>query len=94
MNPVPPENSVRVALQGLTRFALRESIDYDAASQNPNCGVAMGVMGVIIIVLRAFLLPRNVLAAENLALRQQLVVMQRTVKRAKLLNRAARTAQP
>ena len=41
----------------------------------------MGVVGVIVIVLRAFLLLRGALAAENLALRHQLGVLQRSVKR-------------
>jgi hypothetical protein len=39
----------------------------------------MGVVRVIVILLRAFLLPRAALAAENLALRQQLGVLQRSV---------------
>ena len=40
----------------------------------------MDVVRVFVIPLRAFLVPRTVLAAENLALRQQLIVLQRSVK--------------
>ena len=47
----------------------------------------MGVVRVIVILLRAFVLPRAALAAENLALRQQLGVLQRSVKRARLRRR-------
>jgi hypothetical protein len=47
----------------------------------------MGVVRVIVILLRAFLLPRVVLAVENLALRQQLGVLQRSVKRPRLRRR-------
>jgi hypothetical protein len=35
-DPVPPENSVRVAAQGLTHFASCCPIGYDSASQNRN----------------------------------------------------------
>jgi len=41
----------------------------------------MGVICVIVILLRAFLLPGAALAAENLALRQQLAVLQVSMKR-------------
>ena len=41
----------------------------------------MGVVRVIVILLRAVLLPRAALAAGNLALRQQLGVLQRSAKR-------------
>lgn len=34
--PVPAENLVLTDSKGLTRFALREPIRYDVASQNPN----------------------------------------------------------
>ncbi len=47
----------------------------------------MGVVRVIVILLRAFLLPRAALAVENLALRQQLGVLQRSVKRPRLRRR-------
>ncbi len=47
----------------------------------------MGVVRVIVILLRPFLLPRAALAAENLALRQQLAVLQRSVKRPRLRRR-------
>jgi hypothetical protein len=42
----------------------------------------MGVVRVIVILLRAFLFPRAALAAEVLALRHQLGVLQRSVRRA------------
>ena len=44
----------------------------------------MGVVRVIVILLRAFILPRAVLAAEILALRHQLGVRQRSVRRPRL----------
>ncbi len=47
----------------------------------------MGVVRVIVILLRAFLLPRAALAAENLALRQQLAVLHVSVKRPRLRQR-------
>ena len=47
----------------------------------------MGVVRVIVILLRAFLSPRAALAAENLALRQQLAVLQVSAKRPKLRTR-------
>jgi hypothetical protein len=75
---VPPENSVLVATQRLTRFTLLSSIGYDTTSQGPNGEVAMGIVGVVVFSLRPFLLPRAVIVAENLALRQQLAVMRRS----------------
>ena len=47
----------------------------------------MGVVRVIVILLRAFLYPRAALAAENLALRQQLAVLQVSIKRPTLRKR-------
>ena len=47
----------------------------------------MGVMRVIVILLRAFLLPGAALAAENLALSQQLAVLQVSAKRPTLRKR-------
>jgi hypothetical protein len=47
----------------------------------------MGVVRVIVILLRALLLPRAALAVENLALRQQLGVLRRSVKRPHLRKR-------
>jgi len=47
----------------------------------------MGVVRVIVILLRAFLTPRAMLVAENLALRHQLGVLQRSVKRPRLRQR-------
>jgi hypothetical protein len=47
----------------------------------------MGVVRVIVILLRAFLLPRATLGAETLALRHQLGVLQRSVKRRRLRKR-------
>ena len=46
----------------------------------------MGVVRVIVVVLRAFLLPRAALAAGILALRQQLGVLQRSVNRPRCHN--------
>jgi len=47
----------------------------------------MGVIGLILGFLHAVLLPRTVLIAENLALRQQLAVLQVSVKRPRLQKR-------
>ena len=44
----------------------------------------MGVFGVLFGMVRALLLPRDALVAENLALRQQLAVLQRTSRRPRL----------
>ena len=47
----------------------------------------MGVLRVILTFLRAFFASRASLAAEDLALRHQLTVLQRSVKRPKLRKR-------
>ena len=47
----------------------------------------MGFVSVIVILLRAFLFPCAALAAENLALRQQLAVLQATAQRPRLRKR-------
>ena len=44
----------------------------------------MGIIGLVVVFLRAFLLPRAVIAAENLALRQQLAVLGRSGRRPRL----------
>ncbi len=44
----------------------------------------MGIIKAIYLLIRAFLLPRLMLAAENLALRQQVAVYNYTIKRPKL----------
>ncbi len=46
----------------------------------------MGVLAGLFALIRAFLTPRFVLVAENLALRHQLTVLSRSVKRPKLRN--------
>ena len=47
----------------------------------------MAVMRVFVVLFRALLLPRTVILAENLALRHQLSILQRSVKRPKLRRR-------
>ncbi len=44
----------------------------------------MGIIKAIYFLIRAFLTPRLMLAAENLALRQQVSVYKQSVKRPKL----------
>ncbi len=44
----------------------------------------MAIIKAIYLLIRAFLLPRLILAAENLTLRQQVAVYKHTVKRPKL----------
>jgi putative transposase len=44
----------------------------------------VGIVKAIYLLVRAFLLPRLILAAENLALRQQVAVYKHTVKRPNL----------
>lgn len=65
-------------------FAHRCPIGYDFASQNPDGGAAVNVIGLMLGFLRAVLLARAALVAENLALRRQLAVFQVSMKRAKL----------
>ncbi len=50
----------------------------------------MGLVQALYLVLRAFVVSRAALAAENLALRQQLSVLAHTVKRPKLRPRDRR----
>ena len=47
----------------------------------------MGVVSVIVVLLCAVLGDRAALATENLALRQQIIVLQRSVKRPRLRKR-------
>ena len=47
----------------------------------------MGVGRVVVTLIRALFLPRTVVLAENLALRQQLRVPHRSVKRPRLRRR-------
>ncbi len=46
----------------------------------------VGIIMAIYVMIRAFFLPRPILAAENLVLRQQVAIYQYTVKRPKLQN--------
>jgi putative transposase len=47
----------------------------------------MSAVGIVLSLLRALLLGRGTLAAEDVALRQQLIVLQRSVKRTRLRRR-------
>ena len=49
-----------------------------------NEGAEMGSLKVVLVLLRAMLIPKVHLAVENLALRQQLAVCKQSVKRPKL----------
>ncbi len=44
----------------------------------------MSIVHTAVIVLRAFLMPRPAIAAENLCLRQQLAVLHQSVRRPRL----------
>ena len=44
----------------------------------------MAIVRLIVPAIRALLLPRAGIVAENLALRQQIIVLQRSVKRPRL----------
>ncbi len=44
----------------------------------------MSVVSLVVVLIRAFLLPRASIVAENLALRQQFAVLQLSVKRTSL----------
>jgi len=59
------------------RFYTRRAI---FISFPPGEGANMGVLKVAFLFLRALFVPRLKLAVENLALRQQLVVLQRSSK--------------
>ncbi len=48
----------------------------------------MVILRLIVALLRALFRRRAVTAAENIALRQQLIILQRSVTRPKLRNRA------
>jgi putative transposase len=71
----------------LRRFASSGLARYDSASPNPNGEAAMGVVRVIVHFLRAVLGDRAALVAENLALRQQLAILQVSAKRPTLRKR-------
>ncbi|MEE9534405.1 MAG: hypothetical protein V3W06_08290, partial [Acidimicrobiia bacterium] len=47
----------------------------------------MSIVNAVVIVLRAFLMPRPAIAAENLGLRQQLAVLHQSVRRPRLRQR-------
>ena len=47
----------------------------------------MSIVNAVVIVLRAFLVPRPAIAAENLYLRQQLAVLHQSVRRPRLRQR-------
>ena len=84
---VPVGNSVLVVSQSLTRFAFSVLTSYDAASDNLNWGVTMGVARTIFFFFRVFITNRSTIVAENLALRHQLGVLQRSVRRPRLRQR-------
>ena len=84
---VPTENSVRHILQGLTDIVISCLRGYHVSPFAAGGHVMMGFVRIVVVLLRAFLCSRSPLAAENLALRQQLVVLQRTGQRPKLRRR-------
>ena len=47
----------------------------------------MGIVRTIFLILRAFITDRSAIAAENLALRHQLCILQRSVRRSRLRQR-------
>jgi len=79
-----PKTPSAFDLQRLTRFDPSQSIDYDNARAGPNQGDRMSVISTAVVVLRAFFLPRGGIIAEDLALRHQLGILQRSAKRPRL----------
>ena len=80
---VPTENSVLVYLQEFT-YNHRLSKNYQKWYYNQEESVKMSICKVLFVLIRGFFVRRSNLILENLALRQQLTVQQRTVKRPKL----------
>ena len=85
---VHPEYSVVLATAALTRLAGCGQPRYDVAPRAPSREVTMGLVSGIVFILRALFLPRAGIAAEHLALRQQIIVRQRSSKRPRLRQRA------
>jgi hypothetical protein len=84
---VAPEYSVRVDSPALTSLAGSLPLSLYVASQHVDGGTEVGILRLILAFLRAFFGSRAALAAENLSLRQQLLVLQRSVKRPELRKR-------
>lgn len=68
----------------------RDGIPRSGRTMRPVCGygvMTMDVLHLLVALARACLIPRASLAAKNLVLRQQVVVLRRSVTRPKLRNR-------
>lgn len=78
------ENSGLVDPQGLTCFAIVGLTRYNPPSRNPNRGDSTDLIRLVHGILRAYRLARTALAAENPALRPQLAVLRRSVRRPRL----------
>ena len=70
------------------REQLRQrGIEPTIAERNTEHGSGLGILRMILAFLRAFFASRATLVAENVMLRQQLIVLQRSVKRTRILKR-------
>ena len=84
---VPAENSVLLDTKALTFLAKGPDLLQDYAFQQVNGRPLIGMLQMIMVFLKAFLVERTSLAAENMAPRHQLTVLQRSVRRPKLRKR-------
>jgi len=80
MQPVHPEYSVVLDSTGLTILAWDRVRPCDSGLATKDGGTEMGILRMVLAVLRSFA-SRAALAAENVMLRQQLLVLQRSAKR-------------
>ena len=81
---MPIENSVLLDPTGVTFLAEIWPLSKDSGLTTEDGGTEMDVLRLILAFLRVFFGSQAALAAENLALRHQLAVLQRSVRRPKL----------
>ncbi len=81
---VGPEYSVLVGHAVLTLLAKESHLSYDSHLLIRHGGLEMGILRIFLGMLKAIFAGRATLVSENLALRHQLGVLQRSVRRPKL----------